>query len=169
MEAVRLLDLTERIKIYQAATSELYGSVQSVPQFETTTLYRRSPFAVAKLYAYWITVNYREAYNMYRCNEIVFNHESQQRGETFVIRQITRATAKIALGMENCLYLGNLDAKRDWGYAMDYIEGMYLIIQQEKPEDFVLANGITTTNRDFVKMSFAELGIELGFRGKEEA
>jgi len=169
LEAVRLLDLTKKTKIYQASTSELYGLVQAVPQSETTPFYPRSPYAVAKLYAYWITVNYREAYNMYACNGILFNHESPQRGETFVTRKITRATAKIALGMDNCLYLGNLDAKRDWGHAKDYIEGMYLILQQEKPEDFVLATGITTTIRDFVKMSFAELGIELEFRGKEEA
>ena len=169
LEAVRLLGLTKKTKIYQASTSELYGLVQAVPQSETTPFYPRSPYAVAKLYAYWITVNYREAYNMYACNGILFNHESPQRGETFVTRKITRATAQIALGMDNCLYLGNLDAKRDWGHAKDYIEGMYLILQQEKPEDFVLATGITTTIRDFVKKSFAELGIELGFRGKNEA
>ncbi len=168
LEAVRLLGLTNKTKIYQASTSELYGLVQAVPQSETTPFYPRSPYAVAKLYAYWITVNYREAYNMYACNGILFNHESPQRGETFVTRKITRATAKIALGMDNCLFLGNLDAKRDWGHAKDYIEGMYLILQQEKPEDFVLATGITTTIRDFVKMSFAELGVELGFRGKNE-
>ena len=168
LEAVRLLGLTKKTKIYQASTSELYGLVQAVPQSETTPFYPRSPYAVAKLYAYWITVNYREAYNMYACNGILFNHESPQRGETFVTRKITRATAKIALGMDNCLYLGNLEAKRDWGHAKDYIEGMYLILQQDKPEDFVLATGITTTIRDFVKMSFAELGIELGFRGKGE-
>jgi GDPmannose 4,6-dehydratase len=168
LEAVRLLGLTKKTKIYQASTSELYGLVQAVPQSETTPFYPRSPYAVAKLYAYWITVNYREAYNMYACNGILFNHESPQRGETFVTRKITRATAKIALGMDRCLYLGNLDAKRDWGHAKDYIEGMYLILQQEQPEDFVLATGITTTIRDFVKMSFAELGIELGFRGKDE-
>jgi GDPmannose 4,6-dehydratase len=164
-----LLGLVKKTKVYQASTSELYGLVQEVPQSETTPFYPRSPYAVAKLYAYWITVNYREAYNMYACNGILFNHESPQRGETFVTRKITRATAKIALGMDHCLYLGNLDAKRDWGHAKDYIEGMYLILQQEKPEDFVLATGITTTIRDFVKMSFAELGIELGFRGKDEA
>jgi len=168
LEAVRLLGLTKKTKIYQASTSELYGLVQAVPQSETTPFYPRSPYAVAKLYAYWITVNYREAYEMYACNGILFNHESPQRGETFVTRKITRAVAKIALGMDNCLYLGNLEAKRDWGHAKDYIEGMYLILQQEKPEDFVLATGITTTIRDFVKMSFAELGIELGFRGKNE-
>ncbi len=169
LEAVRLLALTQKTKIYQASTSELYGLVQAVPQSETTPFYPRSPYAVAKLYAYWITVNYREAYNMFACNGILFNHESPQRGETFVTRKITRAAAKIVLGMEDCLYLGNLDAKRDWGHAKDYIEGMYLILQQDKPEDFVLATGVTTTIRDFVKMSFAELGIEIGFRGENEA
>ncbi len=168
LEEVRLLGLSNKSKIYQASTSELYGLVQEVPQSETTPFYPRSPYAVAKLYAYWITVNYREAYNMFACNGILFNHESPQRGETFVTRKITRATAKIALGLESCLYLGNLNAKRDWGHAKDYIEGMYLILQQDKPEDFVLATGITTTIRDFVKMSFAELGIELAFRGEEE-
>ncbi|WP_205753216.1 GDP-mannose 4,6-dehydratase [Aquirufa ecclesiirivi] len=169
LEAIRLLGLTQKTKIYQASTSELYGLVQEVPQSESTPFYPRSPYAVAKLYAYWITINYREAYNMFACNGILFNHESPQRGETFVTRKITRATAKIALGIEDCLYLGNLDAKRDWGHAKDYIEGMYLILQQEKAEDFVLATGITTTIRDFVIMSFAELGIELGFRGEKEA
>ena len=169
LEAIRFLNLENKTRFYQASTSELYGLVQETPQRETTPFYPRSPYAVAKMYAYWITVNYREAYNMYACNGILFNHESPQRGETFVTRKITRATAKIALGMDNCLYLGNLDARRDWGHAKDYIEGMYLILQQEKPEDFVLATGITTTIRDFVKMSFAELGIELGFRGKDEA
>lgn len=168
LEAVRLLGLTYKTKIYQASTSELYGLVQAVPQSETTPFYPRSPYAVAKLYAYWITVNYREAYNMYACNGILFNHESPQRGETFVTRKITRATAKIALGIDSCLYLGNLNSQRDWGHAKDYIEGMYLILQQDKPEDYVLATGITTTIRDFVKMSFAELGIELGFRGIDE-
>ena len=168
LEAVRLLGLIKKTKIYQASTSELYGLVQAVPQSESTPFYPRSPYAVAKLYAYWITVNYREAYDMFACNGILFNHESPQRGETFVTRKITRATAKIALGIDSCLYLGNLNAKRDWGHAKDYIEGMYLILQQEKPEDFVLATGITTTVRDFVKMSFAELGIELKFRGREE-
>lgn len=165
LEAVRLLGLTHKTKIYQASTSELYGLVQAVPQSETTPFYPRSPYAVAKLYAYWITVNYREAYNMFACNGILFNHESPRRGETFVTRKITRATAKIALGIDNCLYLGNLEAKRDWGHAKDYVEGMYLMLQQEKPEDFVLATGVTTTIRDFVKMSFSELGIELAFRG----
>ena len=169
LEAIRILNLEKKTRFYQASTSELYGLVQEVPQSETTPFYPRSPYAVAKLYAYWITVNYREAYGMYACNGILFNHESPQRGETFVTRKITRATAKIALGIDDCLYLGNLDAKRDWGHAKDYIEGMYLMLQQEKPEDFVLATGITTTIRDFVKMSFEELGIELGFRGTDES
>jgi GDPmannose 4,6-dehydratase len=168
LEAVRLLGLTQKTKIYQASTSELYGLVQAVPQSESTPFYPRSPYAVAKLYAYWITVNYREAYNMYACNGILFNHESPQRGETFVTRKITRATAKIALGLEKCLYLGNLGAKRDWGHAKDYVEGMYLMLQQEKPEDFVLATGVTTTIRDFVKMSFNQVGIEIEFKGKNE-
>jgi GDPmannose 4,6-dehydratase len=168
LEAVRLLGLTKKTKIYQASTSELYGLVQAVPQSETTPFYPRSPYAVAKLYAYWITVNYREAYDMFACNGILFNHESPQRGETFVTRKITRATAQIALGLEKCLYLGNLNSKRDWGHAKDYIEGMYLMLQQDKPSDFVLATGITTTIRDFVKMSFAEVGIELAFRGENE-
>ena len=169
LEAVRLLGLTKKTKIYQASTSELYGLVQAVPQSETTPFYPRSPYAVAKLYAYWITVNYREAYDMFACNGILFNHESPNRGETFVTRKITRATAKIALGLQDCTYLGNLDAKRDWGHAKDFIEGMYLILQQEKPEDFVLATGITTTIRDFVKMSFAEIGIGLEFKGEDES
>ena len=169
LEAVRLLGLTCKTKIYQASTSELYGLVQAVPQSETTPFYPRSPYAVAKLYAYWITINYREAYNMFACNGILFNHESPRRGETFVTRKITRAAIKIALGIDNFLYLGNLNAKRDWGHAKDYVEGMYLMLQQEKPEDFVLSTGITTTIRDFVKMSFAELGVELGFRGKDES
>ncbi len=168
LEAVRLLGLIQKTKIYQASTSELYGLVQAVPQSETTPFYPRSPYAVAKLYAYWITVNYREAYGMYACNGILFNHESPNRGETFVTRKITRATAQIALGQQECLYLGNLNAQRDWGHAKDYVEGMYLILQQEKPEDFVLATGITTYIRDFVKMSFAEVGIELAFKGEEE-
>jgi GDPmannose 4,6-dehydratase len=168
LEAVRLLGLTKKTKIYQASTSELYGLVQAVPQSETTPFYPRSPYAVAKLYAYWITVNYREAYDMFACNGILFNHESPQRGETFVTRKITRATAKIVLGQEDCLYLGNLNSERDWGHAKDYIEGMWLILQQEKPEDFVLATGVTTTIREFVRMSFAELGIELAFSGEGE-
>jgi len=168
LEAVRLLGLANKTRIYQASTSELYGLVQSVPQNESTPFYPRSPYAVAKLYAYWITVNYREAYNMFACNGILFNHESPLRGETFVTRKITRATAKIAYGQEKCLYLGNLNSKRDWGHAKDYVEGMYLILQQKKAEDFVLATGETTTIRDFVKMSFAEIGIELSFRGNAE-
>ena len=168
LEAVRILGLINKTKIYQASTSELYGLVQEVPQSETTPFYPRSPYAVAKLYAYWITVNYREAYNIFACNGILFNHESPQRGETFVTRKITRATAKIALGMDKCLYLGNLNSKRDWGHAKDYIEGMYLILQQEMPEDYVLATGITTSIRDFVILSFAEVGIELKFRGNDE-
>ncbi|MHA8108505.1 GDP-mannose 4,6-dehydratase [Aquirufa sp. A-Brett2-W8] len=168
LEAVRILGLVEKTKIYQASTSELYGLVQAVPQSETTPFYPRSPYAVAKMYAYWITVNYREAYGMFACNGILFNHESPQRGETFVTRKITRATAQIALGLDKCVYLGNLNSRRDWGHAKDYIEGMYLILQQEKPEDFVLATGITTTIRDFVKMSFAEIGVKLEFRGENE-
>jgi len=168
LEAVRLLGLTKKTKVYQASTSELYGLVQAVPQSETTPFYPRSPYAVAKMYGYWITVNYREAYGMYACNGILFNHESPIRGETFVTRKITRATAKIGLGLQNCLYLGNLSAQRDWGHAKDYVEAMWLILQQETPEDYVIATGITTTVRDFVKMSFAELGIELEFSGKDE-
>jgi GDPmannose 4,6-dehydratase len=167
LEAVRILGLTKKTKIYQASTSELYGLVQAVPQSETTPFYPRSPYAVAKMYAYWITVNYREAYGMYACNGILFNHESPVRGETFVTRKITRAAAKIAMGLQDKVYLGNLDARRDWGHAKDYVEAMYLILQQEKPEDFVIATGVTTTVRDFVKMSFAELGIELEFSGKD--
>ena len=169
LEAVRILGLTEKTKIYQASTSELYGLVQEVPQSERTPFYPRSPYAVAKMYAYWITVNYREAYGMYACNGILFNHESPVRGETFVTRKITRATAKIALGLQEKMYLGNLDAQRDWGHAKDYVEAMYLILQQEKPEDFVIATGVTTTVRDFIRMSFAELGIEIEFSGKGEA
>ncbi|RBQ03550.1 GDP-mannose 4,6-dehydratase [Pedobacter miscanthi] len=168
LEAVRILGLTEKTKVYQASTSELYGLVQAVPQSETTPFYPRSPYAVAKMYAYWITVNYREAYGMFACNGILFNHESPLRGETFVTRKITRAAAKIALGLQKCLYLGNLSAQRDWGHAKDYIEAMWLILQQEKPEDFVIATGITTTVRDFVRMSFAELGIEIEFSGKDD-
>ncbi|GAB4401797.1 MAG: GDP-mannose 4,6-dehydratase [Microscillaceae bacterium] len=166
LEAVRLLGMTQKTKIYQASTSELYGLVQEVPQKETTPFYPRSPYAVAKLYGYWITVNYREAYNMYACNGILFNHESPLRGETFVTRKITRAVARIALGLQDKLYLGNMDAKRDWGHAKDYVEAMYLILQQETPEDFVVATGVTTTVRDFVQMSFAEVGIEVKFVGE---
>ncbi len=168
LEAVRLLGLTKTCRIYQASTSELYGLVQEVPQSETTPFYPRSPYAVAKLYGYWITVNYREAYNMYACNGILFNHESPLRGETFVTRKITRAVSQIALGQEECLFLGNLDAKRDWGHAKDYIEAMWLILQQEVAEDYVIATGITTTVRDFVKMAFGEVGISLEFKGSED-
>jgi GDPmannose 4,6-dehydratase len=163
-----LLGLIKKTKVYQSSTSELYGLVQAVPQSETTPFYPRSPYAVAKLYAFWITVNYREAYNMFACNGILFNHESPLRGETFVTRKITRAVANIALGEQTKLYLGNLSAQRDWGHAKDYVEGMYLILQQEKPEDFVLATGITTTVREFVRKSFLELGIEVVFEGSNE-
>lgn len=166
LEAVRILGLTGKTKIYQASTSELYGLVQAVPQSETTPFYPRSPYAVAKLYAYWITVNYREAYGMYACNGILFNHESPLRGETFVTRKVTRAVAKIALGLQDKLYMGNIDAKRDWGHAKDYVEAMWLILQQEQPEDFVIATGVTTTIRDFIKMAFAEVGIEIAFKGE---
>jgi len=166
LEAVRLLGLTKKTKIYQASTSELYGLVQEVPQKETTPFYPRSPYGVAKLYAYWITVNYREAYDMYAVNGILFNHESPLRGETFVTRKITRGVAKIALGMQDCIYLGNLDARRDWGHAKDYVEAMWLILQQEKPEDYVIATGITTPVRDFIRMAFKEVGVELEFKGE---
>lgn len=168
LEAVRLLDLTQKTRIYQASTSELYGLVQAVPQIETTPFYPRSPYAVAKLYGYWIVVNYREAYGMYACNGILFNHESPVRGETFVTRKITRAASKIALGSQNCLYVGNLSAQRDWGHAKDYIEAMWLMLQQETAEDFVIATGVTTTVRDFIRMAFMELGIEVEFSGKDE-
>jgi GDPmannose 4,6-dehydratase len=168
LEAVRLLNLTKKTRIYQASTSELYGLVQAVPQSETTPFYPRSPYAVAKLYGYWIVVNYREAYGMYACNGILFNHESPIRGETFVTRKITRAASKIALGLQNCLYVGNLSAQRDWGHAKDYIEAMWLMLQQEAAEDFVIATGVTTTVRDFIRMAFAELGIEVEFSGKDE-
>ncbi|MBB6271545.1 GDPmannose 4,6-dehydratase [Pedobacter cryoconitis] len=168
LEAIRILGLEKKTRIYQASTSELYGLVQAVPQSESTPFYPRSPYAVAKIYGYWITVNYREAYGMFACNGILFNHESPLRGETFVTRKITRAACKIALGLQKCLYLGNLSAQRDWGHAKDYIEAMWLILQQEKAEDFVIATGVTTTVRDFVKMSFAELGIEIEFSGKDE-
>ncbi|GAA4143011.1 GDP-mannose 4,6-dehydratase [Sphingobacterium kyonggiense] len=169
LEAVRLLGLIEKTRIYQASTSELYGLVQQVPQSETTPFYPRSPYAVAKMYAYWITVNYKEAYAMYACNGILFNHESPVRGETFVTRKITRAAAKIALGLQDKLFLGNLSAQRDWGHAKDYVEAMWLILQQEKAEDFVIATGVTTTVRDFVRLAFAELGIVIEFSGKGEA
>jgi len=165
LEAIRILGLANKTKVYQASTSELYGLVQAVPQSETTPFYPRSPYAVAKLYAYWITVNYREAYGMFACNGILFNHESPLRGETFVTRKITRGTAKIALGMQDKLFLGNLDARRDWGHAKDYVEAMWLILQQDKPEDFVIATGVTTTVRDFIRMAFGEVGITLEFKG----
>ncbi|MHA8064020.1 GDP-mannose 4,6-dehydratase [Aquirufa aurantiipilula] len=165
LEAVRLLGLTQKTKIYQASTSELYGLVQEVPQSEKTPFYPRSPYAVAKIYGYWITVNYREAYQMFAVNGILFNHESPLRGETFVTRKITRGVSQIALGQQDKIYLGNLDAKRDWGHAKDYVEAMWLILQQDQPEDFVIATGITTTVRDFVIMSFNEVGIELEFKG----
>jgi len=166
LEAVRLLGLTQKTRIYQASTSELYGKVQEIPQTEKTPFYPRSPYAVAKLYAYWITVNYREAYNMFASNGILFNHESPFRGETFVTRKITRAASKIALGLQDKLYLGNLNAKRDWGHAKDYVRMMWMILQAEHPDDFVIATGITTTVRDFVRMAFAEAGIEIEFKGE---
>lgn len=167
LEAVRLLGLIEKTRVYQASTSELYGLVQQVPQSEKTPFYPRSPYAVAKLYGYWITVNYREAYNMFACNGILFNHESPIRGETFVTRKITRAVARIALGMQDIVYLGNLSAKRDWGHAKDYIEAMYLILQQEKPDDYVIATGVTTEVREFIRLAFAEVGIEIRFEGQD--
>ncbi len=166
LEAVRLLGLTSKTRIYQASTSELYGKVQEIPQTEKTPFYPRSPYAVAKLYAYWITINYREAYNMFACNGILFNHESPIRGETFVTRKITRAASKIALGLQDKLYLGNLNAKRDWGHAKDYVRMMWMILQAEQPDDWVIATGVTTTVRDFVRMAFAEAGIELEFQGE---
>jgi GDPmannose 4,6-dehydratase len=165
LDAVRFLGLEKKTRIYQASTSELYGKVQEVPQSETTPFYPRSPYAVAKMYAFWITVNYREAYGMYACNGILFNHESPIRGETFVTRKITRATSRIALGLQNKFYLGNLDAKRDWGHAKDYVRMMWMILQAEEAEDWVIATGKTTAVRDFVRMSFAEVGIELEFKG----
>ena len=165
LDAVRLLGLENKTRIYQASTSELYGKVQEVPQSETTPFYPRSPYAVAKMYAFWITVNYREAYNMYACNGILFNHESPLRGETFVTRKITRATSRIALGLQDKLYLGNLEAKRDWGHAKDYVRMMWMILQANEPEDWVIATGKTTTVRDFVRMSFREIGVELDFKG----
>jgi GDPmannose 4,6-dehydratase len=165
LEAIRILGLTEKTRFYQASTSELYGLVQEIPQSEKTPFYPRSPYAVAKLYGYWITINYREAYNMFACNGILFNHESPIRGETFVTRKITRAVARIALGLQDKIFLGNLSSKRDWGHAKDYIRAMHLILQQDKPEDFVIATGITTEIRDFVRMAFAEVGIEVDFTG----
>ena len=166
LEAVKLLGLSKKTKIYQASTSELFGKVQETPQKETTPFYPRSPYAVAKMYAYWITVNYREAYGMFACNGILFNHESPVRGETFVTRKITRAASKIALGLQDKLYLGNLDAKRDWGHAKDYVKMMWLILQADEAEDWVIATGKTTTVRDFVRMAFAYMGIELEFIGE---
>ena len=168
LEAIRILGLQDTARFYQASTSELYGKVQETPQKETTPFYPRSPYAVAKMYAYWITVNYREAYNMYACNGILFNHESPRRGETFVTRKITRAAARISLGLQKTLYLGNLNAKRDWGHAKDYVEGMWLMLQQDKPADFVLATGITTTVRSFCDKAFGATGIEIKWEGTEE-
>ena len=165
LEAVKLLGLTNKTKIYQASTSELYGKVQETPQSETTPFYPRSPYAVAKMYAYWITINYREAYGIFACNGILFNHESPVRGETFVTRKITRATSKISLGLQDKLYLGNLDSKRDWGHAKDYVRMMWMILQADEPEDWVIATGQTTTVRDFVKMSFKYAGIQIEFKG----
>jgi GDPmannose 4,6-dehydratase len=165
LEAIRLLGLEKKTRFYQASTSELYGLVQEIPQKETTPFYPRSPYAVAKLYAYWITINYREAYGMYACNGILFNHESPVRGETFVTRKITRALAKIKLGLQKCLYLGNLDAKRDWGHAKDYVEMQWLMLQQEKPEDFVIATGVQYSVRDFVNAAASELGMKINWVG----
>ena len=166
LEAIRLLGLTHKTRVYQASTSELYGLVQQVPQSENTPFYPRSPYGVAKLYAYWITVNYREAYNMHASNGILFNHESPIRGETFVTRKITRAFSRIVLGMQDTIFLGNLSARRDWGHAKDYIRAMHLILQQEKPDDYVIATGITTSIRDFIKLTASELGIEMTFFGE---
>ena len=166
LEAVRLLGLTQKTRVYQASTSELYGLVQEVPQTEKTPFYPRSPYAVAKMYAYWITVNYREAYHIHASNGILFNHESPIRGETFVTRKITRALSRIALGMQETVYMGNLNSKRDWGHAKDYIRAMYLILQQDQPDDYVIATGITTTIRDFIKLAAAEIGLEIAFEGE---
>ena len=166
LEAIRILGLKDKTRIYQASTSELYGLVQEVPQSETTPFYPRSPYAVAKMYAYWITVNYREAYGMFACNGILFNHESPLRGETFVTRKITRAVARISLGLQKKVFLGNIDARRDWGHAQDYVEAMWRILQQDEPEDFVIATGVTTTVRDFIRLAFAEVGIEVEFTGE---
>ena len=165
LEAIRLLNMSDKTKFYQASTSELYGMVQEVPQNEKTPFYPRSPYAVAKLYGYWITINYREAYNLYACNGILFNHESPVRGETFVTRKITRAVARISMGTQERVYLGNIDAKRDWGHASDFVEGMWRMLQQEEPEDFVLATGVTTTIREFTERAFAEVGITLEWSG----
>jgi len=166
LEAIRILGMEKQVRIYQASTSELFGKVQEIPQKETTPFYPRSPYAVAKLYAYWITVNYRESYGMYACNGILFNHESPIRGETFVTRKITRAAARISLGLQDRLYMGNIDAKRDWGFAGDYVELMWLILQQPEPDDYVMATGVTTTVRDFITMAFNEVGISLSWEGK---
>ncbi len=166
LEAIRILKMEDKVRIYQASTSELYGKVQEVPQNENTPFYPRSPYAVAKMYAYWITVNYREAYNIYACNGILFNHESPIRGETFVTRKITRAVSKISLKLQDKLYLGNLDAKRDWGHAKDYVRMMWMLLQHDEPQDWVIATGKTTSVRDFVRMAFQEIGIELEFKGK---
>lgn len=168
LEAVRLLGLTNKTRIYQASTSELYGLVQEIPQKETTPFYPRSPYAVAKLYAYWITVNYREAYGMHASNGILFNHESPLRGETFVTRKVTRAVSRIVLGLQDKVFMGNLSSKRDWGHAKDYIKAMYLILQQDTPDDYVISTGITTTIRDFIKMSFLEVGVTVDFKGENE-
>lgn len=166
LEAIRILGLHKKTRIYQASTSELYGMVQEVPQTEKTPFYPRSPYAVAKMYAYWITVNYREAYNMFACNGILFNHESPLRGETFVTRKITRGVAKIAMGLQDKIWMGNINSKRDWGHAKDYVEGMYLILQQDKPEDYVLATGVTTEIREFIRLAFEYAGIDIEFKGK---
>jgi len=167
LEAIRILGMEKKVRFYQASTSELFGKVQEIPQKETTPFYPRSPYAAAKLYAYWIVVNYRESYGMFACNGILFNHESPVRGETFVTRKITRAAARIKLGLQDKLYMGNIDAKRDWGYAGDYVELMWLMLQQEKPDDFVMATGVTTTVRDFITMAFLEVGIILQWEGKD--
>jgi GDPmannose 4,6-dehydratase len=166
LEAIRLLNLTQKTRYYQASSSELYGKVQEIPQKETTPFYPRSPYAAAKLFAYWITVNYREAYDMYACNGILFNHESPLRGETFVSRKITRAAAQIVLGLQDKLYLGNLDAERDWGHALDYVEPMWLMLQQDKPDDYVVATGVKTGVREFARKTFEKLGVEIIFEGK---
>lgn len=166
LEALRILGLEKKTRIYQASTSELYGLVQAVPQSETTPFYPRSPYAVAKMYAYWITVNYREAYGIFACNGILFNHESPLRGETFVTRKITRAVGAIVKGKQDKLYMGNMDAKRDWGHAKDYVEAMWRILQQDKPDDYVIATGVTTTVRDFISMAFKEAGVEVEFKGE---
>jgi len=166
LEAIRILSMEKKVRFYQASTSELYGKVQEIPQKETTPFYPRSPYAAAKLYAYWITVNYRESYGMYACNGILFNHESPLRGETFVTRKVTRAAARISQGLQDKLYMGNIDAKRDWGFAGDYVELMWLMLQQSEPDDYVMATGVTTTVRDFINMAFKEAGINLTWKGK---